>query len=208
MNNPNQTVVTTGAIGGVTNATVTTSFGASASTPRFPASWKTYKTKVNPMYGDREAAESPATGQQMWVGNLAIGNQQGKFHYDLFSKLHPDVKSYVIAVCESNVAVASNIAFSSESDWLLFNQWVAEREELFGGRENLYSYSFPPLPTELGPSVCLPRMDDEPMVNMAAWMIENCKSEVYHSGDHYVFTHPDDAFLYKLKFKRPNLTQE
>lgn len=207
--NTNQTVIATSALSAGTTITgaglvagnVTATYANAKQSPRYPDSWKTYRVRSNPMYGgENEVAESPVTGKQIWVGDIAVGNTHGRFHYDLFCKLYPDVKSEVIAVCQSNVGTHSNVVFFSEADWSQFNNWVADRETLFGGRENLYSYSLPPLPIQLEASFNLPRMDDEGIVAIAAWLTEHCKGAVYQSGDHYVFTNADDAFLYKLKY--------
>lgn len=173
------------------------------STNRFPPDWKVIPTKVNLYEGNHEVGESPVTGKTIHVGSLAINTSIGRFHYDLFRRIYPDAECFTIGLSEGDTSVttACNVGFHLRETWELFESWIAARVELFGSRERLYSYRFPPPPKRLGASVWIESTENtRDAMGVAAWLEQNCVGPIYMIGDFWVFTDEDDAVMFTLKY--------
>ncbi len=169
--------------------------------------WREYKIASNDYTDDQTPVrESPINGKVAHISSLTIGRSSALFHWNVFRRLFPEIKYFMIGIGEtiegySSVAV-SNVAFLDTRDGEMFEQWLADYQRRFGSRENLYSYRFPPPPHEMSQCFTAKRdiaygADD---IDIAMWMVKQCAGGVYQAGPHLLFEDQGDAVAFKLKF--------
>lgn len=167
-----------------------------------PPGWTVYK--IHHGFNQRsEVHESPVSGKAVYISSLNIDNACGRFHWNVYRNLHPDIEFLHagIAALGANVTTISNVIFTDPIDHAKFEDWLLDYSKKFRSRENLYSFHFPPPPSKLRAMLPLPWVHKaEQTVEVAVWLLRQCIHPVYALGDVFLFQNEQDAVAYKIKF--------